>query len=185
MSRTVWLIILVCATGLAATAFLPSWDVRGAGDPRPLGTPPFLAGHAIGAVTALAAVAWLVRLPWPRVVFWTQALLTMLFSLFIGLLLHLLAYDCFEHKGRSPDIGVTTVPAVAAVLLWYPAFWIMVTSPRAEPRARSGRVAAAGAAIALVWFAAFALGNATRLGNHLALVASLFLAIAAWNAADE
>ncbi|HKA88086.1 MAG TPA: hypothetical protein VKE22_10485 [Haliangiales bacterium] len=185
MSRAVWLIILVCAAGLAVTAFLPSWQVRGEVDARPLAIPPFLVGHAIGATTALAAAAWLVGLRWARVVFWTQAVLTLLLSLFIGLLLHLLAWDCFEHKGRSPDIGVTTVPSVIAVLLWYPAMWIMMTKRQVEPRARSGRVAAAGAWAAFVWFGVFALGNATQIGNHIALVASLFLVIAAWNAADE
>lgn len=185
VSRAVWTIVLVCGAGLFATAFMPSWDMRGHDGARPIEVIVFLEGHVIGAVSALAAIAWLARLPWPRIVFWTQALITILSSLLVGLFLHLLAFDCFEHHGRSPDIGVTTVPVVGVTLVWYGVMWVMVTSPAVDPRARSGRIAAAGAAVALLWSSTFELGGGALLGNHLALVASLFLLIAAWNAALE
>jgi hypothetical protein len=183
--RPAWTLILVSGAGLFATAFLPSWDVHTMDDSRPIAVVAFLEGHLIGAVSAVAAVAWLAHVPWPRVVFWTQTVLTLLLSLLVGLLLHLLVYDCFEHHGREPAIGVTTAPAVGATLLWYGAFWLMVTSPAVDPRARSGRVAATGGAIALIWFSVFEIARGPKLGNHLALIASLFLVIAAWNAAGE
>jgi hypothetical protein len=185
VSRAVWTIVLLSGAGLLATAFRPSWHMRGEGAARPIEVIVFLEAHVIGAVSALAAIAWLARLPWPRVVFWTQALITILSSLLVGLFLHLLVFDCFEHHGRSPDIGITTVPAVGVTLLWYVPMWLMVRSPAVDPRARSGRVAATGGAVALLWLGAFELGGGALLGNHLGLVASLFLLIAAWNAALE
>ena len=185
MTRVAWTIIALSGLGLFATAFLPSWAVHTVDDPRPIAVVALLEGHLLGAVSALAAVAWLARLPWPRAVFWTQAVLTVLLSLLVGLFLHLMVYDCFEHHGREPLIGVTTVPAVSATLLWYVLFGLMVTSRGPYMRARSGRVAATGGAVALIWFSLFELGRGPQLGNHLALFASLFLIIAGWNSAGE
>ena len=179
-----WILELVAGAVVAATAFLPSWEVRGADDLRPLATPAFLGGHVIGAIGALAALAWTLGAPWPRAVYYVQAVVTWIAALAVGLLQHLLVLDCFQHDGRSPDIGVTTVPAVLAVVLWWGAFVALIVGKDPDPRVRSGRVAAAGAGMALTWFATFALGRATHIGNHIALVASLFLVIAAWNAAD-
>jgi hypothetical protein len=184
VSRSVLLIIVLCGAGLAATAFLPSWEVRGDDTLVPIGIVAFLGGHVLGAIAALVAVAWLAGARWPRAIYYTQAALTGLVTLFVGLLQHLLAWDCLEHKGKSPDVGVTTVPAVIAALLWWCAFVWMVTGRDRDPRFRSGRIIAASGAVSLVWFATFALGNATHVGNHVALVASLFLMVAGWSAAN-